>query len=277
MRQLGEEEINSARTDSQSDSPRQVLVGTYIIPGTEFYAVTSYRNRDVVETKIRQNKSSRDDSKEGETPSTPRDTVADEPTTSAAVTANVQQPTTASPMLGRSLFPLTETSPSGGTQRIQCIPQEAHAQFDHQLHQSGQNPPAGQISNQIHLLLHENFLNPHSQAFFNSMNSNNPSQLAHTTLHTQSDLIKDYFSSINLSYVKAKGHALVSAVSAAVIRRYSLLRDYLAWDPPNSHPLTVFALPLYSRAVLSRLISDPFTGRLKVNKQVGVFHRRGIV
>ncbi|VDD78638.1 unnamed protein product [Mesocestoides corti] len=56
LRQLGEEEINSARTDSQSDPPRQVLVGSYIIPGTEFYAVTSYRNRDVVETKIRQNK-----------------------------------------------------------------------------------------------------------------------------------------------------------------------------------------------------------------------------
>uniref|UniRef100_A0A5K3G1I9 Gag protein n=1 Tax=Mesocestoides corti TaxID=53468 RepID=A0A5K3G1I9_MESCO len=67
--------------------------------------------------------SSKDDSKEGETPSTPRDTVADEPTTSAAVTANVQQPTTASPMLGRSRFPMTEASPSGGTQRIQGIPQ----------------------------------------------------------------------------------------------------------------------------------------------------------
>uniref|UniRef100_A0A5K3G1H3 Uncharacterized protein n=1 Tax=Mesocestoides corti TaxID=53468 RepID=A0A5K3G1H3_MESCO len=132
-------------------------------------------------------RSSKDDSKEGETPSTPRDTVADEPTTSAAVTANVQQPTTASPMLGRSLFPLTETSPSGGTQRIQGIPQEAHAQFNHQLHQSGQNPPAGQISNQIPLVPNGNSLNPHSQAFFNSMNSINPSQLAHQTLQTQLD------------------------------------------------------------------------------------------
>uniref|UniRef100_A0A5K3G587 Uncharacterized protein n=1 Tax=Mesocestoides corti TaxID=53468 RepID=A0A5K3G587_MESCO len=62
------------------------------------------------------------------------------------------------------------------------------------------------------------------------MNSINPSQLAHQTLQTQLDLLKDYVSWINSLYVKAK--------ECAALYEYLQSRPNAFQHPSAAAPLT---------------------------------------
>ncbi|VDD78451.1 unnamed protein product [Mesocestoides corti] len=55
LRHLDAKEIEEARNEFRLGQLRVVVVGSFFIPGTQFVAVTQYKNAEVAEVKIDEN------------------------------------------------------------------------------------------------------------------------------------------------------------------------------------------------------------------------------